>query len=280
MPIWILISIVAGLASNAFHFFSRLFLKDGEDSTVFAFQFQVVRVIFFGIMTLFDFHVTWSSHTFVLLLLLGISELISIYSLAKMHEHSHLSISSIITRIRLVWVPILAFFILHEHLSLPQYIGIIVIFFGLCVVQAPHKILMDQGIKYAYIFSFITAVIAILTKLLTPLASLPFILLCMGMVPAIILPLAMKNRISRIKNGFRVKVKTKFAAFIVNIASVYLLFYAYKIGPVSPATGIYQSMMIVSVLAGIFLLNEKTDIKKKLIGSVITLVGVLFLTTI
>jgi len=40
----------------------------------------------------------------------------------------------------------------------------------------------------------------------------------------------------------------------------------------------YQGMMVLSVLGGIILLKERKDILKKLVGTAVTIVGVILLT--
>ena len=64
-----------------------------------------------------------------------------------------------------------------------------------------------------------------------------------------------------------------------NIIALYLFALALKTGPVSTINALYQSSMILSVLAGIFLLNEKENILRKLLGTGITLIGVLLLSS-
>ncbi|MGH7245299.1 MAG: EamA family transporter, partial [Candidatus Levyibacteriota bacterium] len=71
---------------------------------------------------------------------------------------------------------------------------------------------------------------------------------------------------------------TKIAAGIVNVLSIYLLTLALKVGPISIVSAIYQGMMVFGVLAGIFILGEKEDIKKKLIGTAIAMAGVILLS--
>lgn len=59
-----------------------------------------------------------------------------------------------------------------------------------------------------------------------------------------------------------------------------LAMYALRIGDVSKVTAIYQAMMIVSILAGIVLLGERQDAKKKIVGALITILGVIILTAL
>jgi len=109
---WILLALIAGLASNASNFFSRFLLKNGEDSTVFAWYFEFVRLIVFALIAFFDFKLIITFKSILLLLAMGLSELACVYVYMKMHANSHLSISAIISRTRLIWVPFFAFLLL------------------------------------------------------------------------------------------------------------------------------------------------------------------------
>ena len=117
---WIFLAAIAGLASNAFAFTSRYLLKDNEDSTAYTWFYEVTRFFVFATIAIFDWKLIITPFSIVIFLLLGLTEWIAGYWYMKMHEHSHLSISSILSRTRLIWVPILAYFILHQRLKTPE----------------------------------------------------------------------------------------------------------------------------------------------------------------
>lgn len=66
---------------------------------------------------------------------------------------------------------------------------------------------------------------------------------------------------------------------IFNFFSMYGYLIALKYGSATIATGLYHGMTIFAVLAGIIFLREREDIWKKVIGSLITIAGVIILTT-
>src|SRR5581483_4634314 len=105
-----------------------------------------------------------NTHLVMLLFGAGIAEFCSIYTFVKMHSFAHLSISTIISRTLLIWVPILALLFLQEKIVISEYLGIGVIFFGLSLASSPKKIFLDRGLKFAYLFAFVTAVNVIFQK--------------------------------------------------------------------------------------------------------------------
>ena len=270
---------LGGVASNISSFFSRTILKDdGSDSTLYGWFFEAVRFGVFFIVALFDFHGVWTFYSLLLLLLMGASEFVSIFFYMKMHRYSHLSISTILSRTRLIWIPLIALVLIGEHLKVVTYLGIFILFVGLAVATAPHKLQFDKGQKFAYIAAFLIALNAVQMKMNQPFAS-PAVLIVFLTAPTTFLyPLLIKDKKKRFKHFFKHKLSAKLFGGIASVASIYFFTLALRSGPVSIVNAVYQGTMILAVLAGIFLLGEKEDIKRKIIGSIITVLGVFFLS--
>src|SRR6185503_10244985 len=200
---WIFLAIVAGIASNAFNFMNRYLLKDQEDSTAFAWFFESIRFLFFTIAAiLFEWKVVFTTQSILLFLLLGFTEWISVYWYMKMHKHSHLSISAILSRTRLIWVPIIAFFLIGETLKLSEYAGIFILFAGLTIVVSPKKLFVDKGATYASLSAFMIALNTVITKMALPYASNSFINASISLIPALFFPITMKDAKVRMKKIF------------------------------------------------------------------------------
>lgn len=276
---WIFIALLAGLCSNASNFFSRFILKEGGDDTnLFAWYFEFVRVIVFAVLVFFDYRLIISFTNILMLLGMGLTEFISVYFYMKMHAYSHLSISTIISRTRLIWVPIIAFILLREQLHPITYLGIGILFLGLIIATSPKHLTMDKGQIFAHIASFMIAVNIVQTKMNTPFASNSVLVLIMALPATIFFPLLLKKPVKRMKKFFRKNIRAKILSAIANVGAIYLFTVAVRVGPASIVTALYQSAMVLAVLAGIFILGEKQDIKRKLLGSAITLIGVIILS--
>lgn len=274
---WIALAAFAGIGSNVLNFFSRYFLKDDEDSTSWGWFFETLRLIVFAAFLTFDYSFKFSFQAAFLLLLLGLSEFVSIYLTMKMHKFTHLSISSIISRTRMIWVPILAFLFLGEALKTSEYIGILILFIGLSIVVAPHKMFLDKGTIYANLAALSIAVTTIIIKTSTSFASTSVIMVAMSAPSAILFPLLMKNSKLRIKRTIQKKLFLKLTATFFNVVALILLIKALELSEASKVNAIYQGMMVTSVLAGIILLKERKDILKKLIGTAVVIVGMILL---
>ena len=271
-------ALLAGLASNLVNFLFRYLLKDGDDSTAYAWFHEFFRLVFFMMISIFSFQLTSDIRGILVLVGLGIVELATIYLLMRMHAYSHLSISTIIIRTRLIWVPLIAYLLFRETLKNPEYFGILVLFLGLSVVISPKKIKSDRGFKYAFWAAFAVAWVSIFLKLSAPYASASLRMVFMALPSVLFFPLIMKNGIKRVFKTFKVNLAGKILAGLVASSSTFLLAKAIEVGPVSIVTALYQGMMIASVLAGIVFLKERENAFKKIVGSLIALIGVLLLT--
>lgn len=275
---WFILSILAGLASNTFNFISRFLLKDSEDETAYAWFFEFIRFIFFIILALFDWHMVIAPQSILLFFLLGLTEWISVYWYMKMHKHSHLSVSAILSRTRLIWVPVFALFLIHEDLKMTEYIGIAVLFIGLSIVISPKNLMVDKGAMYANLSSFVIALNVVLTKIALSFGSNSVINSSIAFIPSILFPFTMKNPVSRLKSVFKKNLSLKLIAVSVNIISAYLFTEALRFGEAGKITAVYQGTLIIAVLAGIIFLKERKNIAQKLIGSALTIIGVFLLS--
>lgn len=275
---WVLLAILAGLASNGFNFLNRFFLKEKGDATSWAWFFETARLIVFVFIAFFDFHLEFTLHSFILLLLLGLTEFISVFLYMKMHAYTHLSISTILSRTRLIWIPILVFLFLQQTLKPSEYLGIAILFIGISIVVSPHKFFIDKGAMFANGAAFFIAINTIIMKLLVPYASSSVIMIAMCLPSAILFPLLMKNSKQRLLISSKEHLWWKMVALAINILASYLLLFALHTGDVSKVNAIYQSTMVFAVLAGIIFLKEREDIVRKCIGVILTIIGAILLT--
>lgn len=276
---WILFAAIGGLSSNLFNFLSRYILRGSDgDSSAWAWLYETVRTPLFLILALLNFKLILNLHSALLFFGVGITEFISVYLYMKMHQYSHLSISTILSRTRLVWIPLIAYFSIGESLNLKDYMGILILFLGVSITVAPHKFFLDKGAIYANLAAFVIAVNVIILKEATPFASPPILLFFYSVPSMILFPIFMKNAKQRLILHSRQNFVPKMVAVLASMGAGYFLILALQSGDVSKVNAIYQGMMVTGVIAGIILLKEKKDILRKLIGTAVAIVAVILLT--
>jgi drug/metabolite transporter (DMT)-like permease len=277
MTNWFFLISVAGISSVIFNYLNRYILKDSSDSTPHAWWLEVIRTLLFLPFCFFVKTPQINLQNIILFLGIGISEFFSVYFYMKMHSASELSVSTIVSQMRLIWVPIFAFLFLNEHLTIPEYFGIVLVLLGQIVVISPKKLSLDKGIKLAFLSSIFVAANSILAKKAAPVFAPPFTVVAMGLPAIFCFPFFMKDAKKRInlhKNGF---IKKIIVAVIFNAMTMVFMLMAFKFGPVSKVIGVFQSMSILAVFAGIFLLHEKGNLYNKVFGSLIVFLGMFLL---
>jgi len=272
---WLVLAGLAGLASNGFNITNRTALKNKGDSTAYAWWFELIRSLFFLIVLFYKPLEKLDVQSLLMLSLVSLTELFSVYFFMKMHALSELSISSIISRLRVVWSPLVAWLLLGEHLTTPQYLGISAIFLGIAIVTSPKEIRKDKGIKIALIFSFSSALLSTVLKIAGNYASTELIIFSQGIIPLIVMPFVMKKGLQRILESGKNKFMHNITAGAFNIVSSYLLVEALHRSDASKVVGIYQAMTVLSVLYGIFILKETDKMYLKILGVIIVVVGVI-----
>lgn len=277
---WVIYVLLAGITSALFNFNSRSVLKDWEDSTSFCWWFEFFRFVIFLPFVIPHLHYLTNLYNLTIFVIVGLSEFLTVYFYMKMHAKSDLSISSVIQQLRLIFIPIIAYFILSERLTLSAYLGIIIILLGQFIVTSNKNILVkgfDIGIKYALIAAFLASINNIVAKPASGIFPATLIPFAMAVPSVFLFPLLMKSGKSRIRSFGKVKWKHLFLISLINAASMVFLVLALRVGEVSRVSALYQSAMIIQVILGISILNERENIAKKVFGSLIILSGIYFL---
>src|SRR3989344_5665665 len=267
MPqIWIIFTIISGLSSIIFNLMNRHTLRNGNDSTSYAWWFEFLRTLLFLPFCLVFLNFKLNVNNLLLFAAIGLAEFIGVYIYMKMHSFSELSTSSIISQLRVVWVPIIAFLFLGERLLSKEYFGIFLIFSGQILLLFKGKFTLDKGIKFSLISSVFVAVNSILQKIATPVFEIPIIVLAMGLPTVFGFPILMKDGKSRIKMiGSKMWKKVTIAVLFNAITMIFLLL-AIKTGEVSKVTALFQSTAVLQVFSGIVFLKEKSNALRKVVG--------------
>jgi drug/metabolite transporter (DMT)-like permease len=278
MEKWFIFALLGGVFSTTFNYINRYYLRDHGDAASYAWLFELTRTLLFFPLVFLNVPNQFTLNLILILLALGFIEFFSSYIYMKMHAYAHLSISTIVTRLRLVWVPILAFIFLSESLPAKDYVGIAIVFFGQSIIVSPRRFFFDRGVQFSFLSSITTSFLSLVMKKASELASTPLITISMGLPTIFLYPFVMKSWKVRItslwkKNKFPICIATLF-----NALAMYFLIWALRIGDVSRVTAVYQTGMLFGVFVGIVSLKEREDIIKKILGVVITILGISLFT--
>lgn len=155
-----------------------------------------------------------------------------------------------------------------------------ILFLGVSIVVSPKKLFVDKGINIAMLSALSVAIMAILVKIASASASIALIVFVLSLPSVIVMPLVMKQAKKRLPTLVTKNFPKKLLLNFFNLLAFYGFILAIKHGQVSIVTAIYQGMFVIAVILGIVFLGEKKDIGKKLVGSIVAIVGILILTNI
>lgn len=274
---WLFLIVIAGLSSNFFNTILRQTLKDGHDSTAYSWWFEVFRLIFFLFLLPWDHTYSSSIPHLFWLLVLGLSEVVGVYTFMKMHASTELSISTIIMRLRNIWIAILAFVFLGERLNALQYFGVATIVLGTLILHNFQSLRVDKSLKNTLIFTLVSAVSVIVMKHTTTYASTSIVSLAFSLPAAILLPLLMKDPLSRLRSSLVATARSLLTASFFNNLTMLLLVAALKITNASQAMGVLQGVTMLTVVTGIIFLHERDHLWRKLLSALVTTIGIILL---
>lgn len=274
---WLTLTILGGLASVVFNIFNRAALKTNGDSSVYGWWFEVLRMGIFILLFLLDPVFPRDLMSYFWLAALGMVELVSIYFFMKAHQLTELSLSTIVIRMRLIWTPIFAYFLLGEQLAPSEYFGIFIVLTGVVIAVSPRTLRLDRGIVVTLISSLVLTVLSLIQKKTALIASPPLVMIAMSLPSVILLPLLIKNARKRLFSLKKKSFMQNLMGTLFNVISMYCLIAALRFESTSKVNTIFQSMMVVSLFFGIVFFHERKQMWQKIVGTVVTLCGLFFL---
>ncbi len=276
---WFWLTVLAGTASAGHHLVDRYVLRDGKDPIAFAFLFELLQIILILPVLPFDFKATFEAIPMLLLFLTGMIEILTMILFVNMHKYVEVSISSIIMRLRTVWVVLLAYLFLGERLTVNGVMGTILVLAGLSVVSLQKfnkkAISSSKALIFPFLFSLTTAIETTLMKNAAKNFSASWVLIVVMLPSVIILPMISRGLIKKARKFFKAKSSWVFLASFLGTVGFYTFQQSLHFGDVSRIMPIYQSLSILTVFGGIFLLKERKRIWQKILGGILAVIGVI-----
>lgn len=273
MPLWISLNIIAGVVGSISNIFYRTTLKDDQDAVASTWILQASRLaLAIFLMVWLSISLTLSS--IVILSVLGAIEVFGMYAYMRMHAASALSVSAIVQRSKIFWTAILAAIFVGETFTPMQVGGLLILFLGVSAVAAPHKLRNDKGVQFAYISAILFSITSVMIK--ATIGSIPPAAQIAGLAfpSVIVFPLVTKGFRGRVKQFLVRRTWMKLFAAFTNAIQVSLTIYALAVGPAAKGGAIFQGSLVLSVFAGIILLGEREDLGRKLLGSLLVIIGI------
>lgn len=179
---------------------------------------------------------------------------------------------------RIIWVSIFGVVFLGEHLSFVKVAAILLIFIGIIVATVRIKNIKESfghGSSWALLSALLTSVAVFVDKLGSAIIGTVVYTFFVYFIPAIIqTPLLFK-----IKEACRDIIKNHLWHILAISVTQSVFFYTqiklYSLLPVSTIYPILQFSSILTILAAIVFLHERSNIRNRIIGTIIAGIGVI-----
>lgn len=272
---WFTLALIAGFLFA----FNKLLVRASLSKAINPLAFGVVHEVFAGLLLLpiALMHIGWPQtpdtwSAFVIgIFLLFLADLFAFFSL----RHTEASLYQIVSQLRHIVVLFGALLLLAEPIVLSKVLSIILIILGVSVALLENmKIKITRGIVYAFI-----STVAIATSFLfikkAAVDVHPSFLASIGLIVSGILTYIVFLIISPKEKLIR-KSTLKPIFIAAGIFALFELtsFTSLSLGEASRVTPVQQSSMIFTLIGGYLFLNERTHLKKKIIGSLLIASGI------
>lgn len=289
---WFWLAITSGIIGTGKELLNRVVLREKGDSLAFGFLYQAVPVVCALPLFVFGLKFPTSLFPYLLLGVIGVVDTLSVFLIMESFKYLEVSLKAIIYQLRLFWVLMLSIVILGETLNPDKIIGVCLIFGGISLAVFKQKKVSwfkktvmrilgrkDQrakGILVTLIASFLTAFEMIGVKYLLNQFSLSFVVFAVLSVSAMVFLLLapnLKNRVSSLIKG--PQRKAVWLTCLLGTIALFLSLRAMSMTELSRVNPILESFKILTILGGIVFLKEKEKVWQKILGGILTVIGVI-----
>lgn len=285
------IALALVLFSGLFHVVRDLFVKNSKNKQIFLWLYLITGLaISFPYTIFFLMEESFTVLNIGIVLISGVVHAFYLVTLAKAYEAGDLSHIYPIARSAPVLVLIFAILFLNESVSLLGIFGIIAITFGVYIMNAKalnlkslleplRSIPKESASRLALLVMLMVAAYSLIDKVgvgfFHPISYF-FLLGAVTLTYLTVYMLATKDR-EEIRSEWRKNKWNMAKASVFDILSYTLALAALKIAPVSYVVGVRQYSVILAVIIGHKLLQEKY-IKVRLSASALILAGLLVIS--
>lgn len=276
---WFSYSLLSAICIATYSFLSRLLLKDQGDPRAFAFWTDFTGALVLLFILFFEkkyFLPTLFSYGIIILVSIIAGTVDSL--LMKGRQTEEVSKTSTIAQTGAIWALLGGAAFFGESITFFKIFGIFLIILGnLTILWKKQEFTLSIGIKYFLLGTLLSNIGYLMDKYMSAIISPAFYKTIIFILAAFWIFTGLPNRFKRITAELKLRKGTVFITGFLLALSMFFLMKAYRIGEASKILPVYSSSFVIAALAGILLLKEKEKTAQKLIGAVITFIGVLVL---
>jgi transporter family protein len=281
---WLFLAIISAILGGLTRVLQKVLLTEKDsDPYAFTFIFQITVAFFFLLYLLVTKSMNipnLSGVIFNIILMMvfyGVGNLFT-FKAFKLAEASEVAV---IFASSTLWSVISAFFILGEKITNLKIVGIILVIFGLIVI---NYVKTSWKINRGHLFALLAAVLfgvaftndLFIMKRFSSVASYSMFAFSLpSLVPLIFNPKSIKHVPYFLKG--KVFLKLAICSFIY-AADAFAIYIAYKMGgPATAISPISATSLIFTVVISYIFLKERDRVWNKIFGTLLTLIGIFLL---
>jgi drug/metabolite transporter (DMT)-like permease len=279
---WFFYSLLAVLCFSSYDILSRVFGLNAKNPRVFAIIYNAI-VAAMALIIYFIFP-SRPNHLSLFSIVIGVCGLFiwAIFGRLEYYAHKHVeaSLLTIVTKIATVITFLASIVFLHEGITLQKIISVILIISANIIVLNPHKKKnMSEGILYAFLVALTLGIGWTIDKVASTAWGVSFYIFFSFLSPVVVnalIPVVKKQEIIvEVKN-------TSWLIFVLgtlNLFGYYALLMAFSVGEGSRVILVTSFSQILTILAGIIILKEKTHMLRKIIAGVMGILAIILLNS-
>ncbi len=279
--LFLTLAVVTSVGERLLH---RSYLKNFDDARAYAFVYQLAGALILMPLAIYDLRgLNFSLLNFQVLLFMGAQALFwALFGHLSFSAERYLesSQSAIISRLRMVWALGIGIIFFNESVSAQQLLGIGLIFLSVLIINfsfSKHP-LSKKGLSLSISATACIAISLAIDKTLTETFSPVTVAFFAFLFSALVLAVSTSGLQGRTRRLYEFGGKRLLLPALLGSISHGALVKALTLGKFALTIPIYQAGTIMTVLLGIVLLNERTNVRAKIAAAIVTYIGVLAIT--
>ncbi len=272
------------LTSAFLHSIWNFLLKDSGNKLAFVYILNIlIGIIFLPVVLLSLGSISLSETGILFAILSGLIHAIYFILLSKAYSHGHLSIVYPLARSSLLFVPVWAFFLLGEKLSLEGILGILLIILGIYILHLrrlsvdslaePFRYIREKGSFFAILTALSISFYSVVDKVgVAFLNPVPYIYIMFFFIMVFMTPYVLPGHRDKIQSEWDSNKKRILASSVLCVTSYLMILFAFQLSKVSYIISLRQISVIIGVLLGTTLLKEKYG-RIRLVASAVMFIG-------
>jgi drug/metabolite transporter (DMT)-like permease len=289
---WFWLLVIGGLFGSIRSLISRIIMRDEEESLIYTFIYQALLAVLMVPLCFLNLKLPSAPLSYFALILVGVVDSLAVYLLLESARLLELSLRIIISHSEMVWILILGALLLQESLGAFKALGVCLIFLGIGLasfkkervgrlkslwqrVWAKDKTFKEKGVILVLSATTLKASEKIIVKHLLQDFSPAFVAFIIRGVSALCLLLVIENLRPRAVGFLKRKGMLAFLHGFSGAAAFFFFLWATSMAEISRTLPITQGFSILTILGGIVFLKERERVWQKILGGILTAIGVI-----